>query len=113
VRELELAPRDAQAFILTPWGKTYTQKGFGNWFNRRCRDAGLAGCTAHGLRKAAATIAANNGATIHQLMAMFGWMTEPQAIHYTKEADKRRLAAGAVELVRLEQNAGQIAPLFR
>jgi len=40
------------------------------------RDAmrsGLAKCSAHGLRKAGATIAAENGATDQQLMAMFGW----------------------------------------
>jgi hypothetical protein len=30
-------------------------------------------CTAHGLRKAGATIAANNGATAHQLMAATAW----------------------------------------
>jgi hypothetical protein len=37
--------------------------------------AGLRHCSAHGLRKADATIAANNGATAHQLMAIFGWDT--------------------------------------
>ena len=40
-----------------------------------CDQAGLKLCTAHGLRKAGATIAANNGATAHQLMAIFGWAT--------------------------------------
>lgn len=100
-KELELAPRDALAFILTPYGKTYSQKGFGNWFNDACRKAGLAGCTAHGLRKAAATIAAENGASILQLMAMFGWMTEQQAIHYTKQANRERFAADGVPLIRL------------
>jgi integrase len=36
-------------------------------------------CSAHGLRKAGATIAANNGATAHQLMAIFGWDTIKEA----------------------------------
>ena len=105
VRELELAPRDHLAFISTPYGKTYSQKGFGTWFNGRCREASLTERTAHGLRKSAATIAANNGATVHQLMCMFGWMTEQQAIHYTQEADRKRLAAGAVSLIKLERKA--------
>ena len=100
-RELELAPKSDLAFILTPYRKTYSQKGFGNWFNERCREAGLEGCTAHGLRKAAATIAADNGASVQQLMAMFGWLTEQQAIHYTKEANRKKLAAEANPLIRL------------
>jgi hypothetical protein len=37
----------------------------------RCFEARVPG-RAHGLRKAGATVAANNGATAHQLMAMFG-----------------------------------------
>jgi integrase len=104
VRELDLAGRNELGFILTQHGQTYSQKGFGNWFNQACRNAGLPGCTAHGLRKAAATIAVDNGATVHQLMAMFGWMTEQQATHYTKEANRRRLAASAVGLITLEQS---------
>ena len=40
---------------------------------------------AHGLRKAGATVAANNGATAHQLMAIFGWDTLKEAEKYTSE----------------------------
>ena len=103
VKELDLTEGNDHGFILTQHGHTYSQKGFGNWFNEACRNANLPRCTAHGLRKAAATIAADNGATVHQLMAMFGWMTEQQAIHYTKEANRRRLAASTVRLIKLEQ----------
>jgi len=48
-------------------------------------------CTAHGVRKAGATVAAENGATAHQLMAMFGWDTLKQAEVYTKAANQRRV----------------------
>ncbi len=102
VRELEGIPCDALAFVLTPYGKTYSQKGFGNWFNEKCRAAGLQDCTAHGLRRAAATIAAERGANVFQLMATFGWMTEQQAIHYTTEADRRKHAAATVPLINVE-----------
>jgi hypothetical protein len=44
------------------------------------------------LRKAGAGIAAENGATAHQLMATFGWDTLKQAEVYTKAADQKRLA---------------------
>src|SRR6516164_2535895 len=41
-------------FLLTDQGKPYTAAGFGNWFRDQCQAAGLCGCSAHGLRKAAA-----------------------------------------------------------
>jgi hypothetical protein len=37
----------------------------------------------HGLKKAGATIAAENGATTRQLMAMFDWDTVSMAEAYT------------------------------
>jgi integrase len=104
-RELALAPKDSLAFILTEYGKTFSQKGYGNWFNGKCRDAGLVDRTAHGIRAGAATIAANNGASIHQLMSMFGWVSESMAIRYTKQADKKRLADSGMPLIKLEQIA--------
>jgi hypothetical protein len=35
VRELEGIADDALAFVPTPYGRTYSQKGFGNWFNEK------------------------------------------------------------------------------
>jgi integrase len=102
-RELALAPKDALAFILTEYGKTFSQKGYGNWFNQKCRDAGLIEKTAHGIRGGAATIAANNGATVHQLMSMFGWLSESMAIRYTKAANRKRLADTGMPLIKLEK----------
>jgi integrase len=64
-----------------------------------CDQAGLPHCSAHGLRKAGATIASNNGATTHPLMALFGWETLRQAETYTKQAGRIRLAKKAMYLV--------------
>jgi integrase len=52
-------------------------------------------CTSHGLRKAAATRAADRGATTTQLMAWFGWKTASEAERYTRSAD-RKLASAAL-----------------
>jgi hypothetical protein len=41
-----------------------------------------------GLRKAEATLAANNGATSRLLMAIFGWDTSKEAERYTRKADQ-------------------------
>ena len=51
------------------------------------------GYSAHGLRKASATIAAESGATESELNAMFGWSGHQMAQLYTKKADRKRLAA--------------------
>jgi len=101
--ELALAPKDDLAYILTEYGKTFSQKGYGTWFNDKCRKAGLLDRTAHGIRAGAATIAADNGATVHQLMSMFGWMSESMAIRYTKKANRKKLADSGMQLIRLGQ----------
>ena len=61
-------------FIETEFGKPHSTKGLGNWFANQCILADIPG-RAHGLRKAGATIAAENGATPYQLMSIFGWKT--------------------------------------
>jgi integrase len=84
-------------FLVTDFDKPFTANGFGNWFRKRCNEAGLPHCTAHGLRKAGATIAAENGATDRQLMALFDWTSAKQANVYTAAADRKRLASEAAE----------------
>jgi len=79
--------------------KPFSKNGFGAWFRARCDEAGLPHCTAHGLRKAGATIAANNGATPHQLMAIFGRTTLEQAELYTREVDRKRLSGDLATLL--------------
>lgn len=87
------------AFIVTEFGKPFTSNGFGNWFRKRCDEAKLPHCTAHGLRKAGAAIAAENGATEKQLMAIFGWSTMKEAARYTKTARQKVLAASGMKLL--------------
>jgi integrase len=71
----------------------------------RCDDAGLPHCSAHGLRKAGATIAAENGATDRQLMALYDWTSEKQANVYTAAANRKRLAGQAAQLLARDQSA--------
>jgi integrase len=79
--------------LVTEYGKPFTSAGFYGWFRKRCDEAGLRHCTAHRLRKAGATLAAEAGPTDRQLMAMFDWTTASQATVYTQAADRKRLAA--------------------
>ncbi len=96
---LDATPSGHLAYITTAFGKPFTPAGFGNWFRRRCNEAGLPHCSAHGLRKAGATIAAENGATEHQLMAIFGWDSPKQAALYTRKANRKKLAAEAMHML--------------
>ena len=96
---LDAGPVGELTFLATEFRRPFTAAGFGNWFRDRCDQAGLRQCTAHGLRKAGATIAAENGATDRQLMAIFGWTSEGQATVYTRQANRKRLAAEAMPLL--------------
>jgi len=91
--------RGKMHYLLTSFGKPFTPAGFGNWFRERCNEAGLTHCSAHGLRKAGATIAADEGASDRQLMALFGWTSPGQATSYTRRADRKRLAGEAAKLL--------------
>ena len=66
--------------------QTLRPAGLENWFRRRCDEAGLKHGSAHGLRKAGATIAAGNGATEFELMAIFGWASSKEAARYDGQA---------------------------
>jgi integrase len=96
-------------FLETEYGKPFTAAGFGGWFRDRCDEAGLPHCSAHGLRKAGATTAAENGATTHQLMAMFGWSTMKEPERYTRKARQKLIADGAMALLVPRASAGSLA----
>lgn len=98
---IDATPTGDLVFLTNKRGEPFPSgQSFSQWFQRQAKAAGLhKECTAHGVRKAGATIAANNGATPHELMAMFTWSKISMAEVYTKEADKARLARGAAERI--------------
>lgn len=91
---LEAGPVGDLTFIVGANGKPLTKETFGNEFRAAC-DAALVPGSAHGVRKIAAATAANNGATVSQLKALFGWTDDAMPSLYTKSADKERLAVSA------------------
>ena len=104
------SPVGDMTFLVTGYGKPFTAKGFGAWFRARCDEAGLPQCTAHGLRKAGATIAAENGATDRQLMALYDWKSPKQANTYTAAANRKRLAGRRANLIASDQSANADCP---
>lgn len=96
-RTIEAGPTGKRSFICTAAGNPFKKESLGNVFKDACIAAGILNKSAHGLRKAAATRAADNGATAHELMAIFGWVDIKEAEIYTRAADRKRLAARAME----------------
>lgn len=97
-RTLAAGPCADLAFICGAKGGPLTKESFGNAFKEACRAAGVNENkkAAHGLRKVGATRAAENGATVAELEALFGWRGGGMASLYTEEANRARLSKGAI-----------------
>jgi len=104
------SPTGDMTWLVNDYGRPFTGDGFGNRFRKWCDAAGLTHCTVHGLRKAGATIAAENGATDDQLMAIFGWTTKQQTTLYTSKANRRRLAQDGMKHIDLERSEDKNVP---
>lgn len=89
-------------FVSRHDGVPMTKHYFGTWFRKAANKAGVDG-SCHGLRKAGATRLANAGATLHELNALFGWAGTEMASLYTKESDKRRLAASGIAKLKTNE----------
>jgi integrase len=97
-RTLDAGPCGELAFICGERGQPLTKESFGNEFREACKAAGVPG-SAHGVRKIAATRAANSGATVAELEALFGWSGGTMASLYTRSADRERLALSAISKI--------------
>ncbi|WP_410007245.1 tyrosine-type recombinase/integrase [Bartonella sp. HY406] len=93
---LEAGPTSDLAFICGANKQPLTKESFGNQFRKACRAAGIEK-SAHGVRKISATRAANAGATVAQLKALFGWEADKMASLYTKSADHQQLAKQIID----------------
>lgn len=87
---------DDTPFLLTEFGKPFTSNGFGNWFRKRCDEAGLPQCSAHGLRKGASRRGAELGLSNQQIKALTGHRNDDEVATYTAAADQIRMADDAM-----------------
>jgi integrase len=96
-------------FLTTQKGEPYTPEGFGNWFREACQAAGLAGFSAHGLRKASMRRLAESGASVNEIAAWSGHQTWREVAHYTRSAEQALLAQEALAKTRtkLSKPVGQ------
>jgi integrase len=106
---LAAGPCGDLTFIAGERGQPLTKESFGNLFRDACKAAGVPG-SAHGVRKIAATRAANHGATVAQLEAIFGWSGGTMATLYTRSADRQRLAVEAMHKLANDYRTSIPAP---
>jgi len=85
-----------KTFLVTYFGKPFTSNGFGNKFREWCNEAGLPHCSAHGLRKAAASRLAELGCTEQEIMSITGHKTSKEIARYTKAARQKTRAESAL-----------------
>lgn len=98
---IDATPTGHLVYLVTEFGRPYSVGGFGNWFKRRCREAGIdADLSSHGIRKLGARRCAEAGATEYQIMALFGWTSTKQAALYTRKANRARLEAEAAAVLQ-------------
>lgn len=95
---IDASPCGDLTFLVTEFGRPFTVNGFGNWFRKRCDEAGLPHCSAHGLRKAAAARLADQGKSEHEIMSITGHQTSKEVTRYTKAARQKVLAARAFDV---------------
>ncbi|WDR03666.1 tyrosine-type recombinase/integrase [Devosia algicola] len=95
---IDAGPTGDLTFLATMRNTPWKKESFGTWFRNACIAANVPG-RAHGLRKAGATFAAENGASDQQLMAIFGWTNPEQAAVYTRTASRAKMAAMGVGML--------------
>lgn len=110
-RVIDASPCGDLTFLVTEFKRPFTSNGFGNWFRKRCDEADLPHCSAHGLRKAAASRLAENGSGENEIMAITGHQTSKEVTRYTKAARQRVLAEKAFARSDAAEQKPIIVPL--
>ena len=101
---LEALPEGRRTFLVNEHGKPFASTAvFGNRFRDWCREAGLQGRSAHGLRKHFAATLAEHGASDREIMSMTGHRTSKEVDRYTRSASQKRLAAAARQKLSREE----------
>ena len=107
---LAIGPTGDLAFIVGENSRPLTKESFGNMFRTACNAAKVKK-SAHGVRKIGATRAAEAGATMRELEALFGWTGGTMASLYTKTADRKKLAMQASEKIENAQRPHPANPV--
>lgn len=93
-------------FLVTEYGQPFSTKGLGQWWRKRCDEAGLPQWSAHGGRHAVGRRLAEAGCTAHEIMSILGHKTLAEAERYTRAASLDSLADSAMQKTERKQKRG-------
>jgi integrase len=91
-RILEASQTGDLVYLVSERGTPFTKESFGNWFRDRCREAGLTGCSPHGLRKACVVRLIELDCSPFEIMALTGHRTMKEIERYGREYLRERAA---------------------
>lgn len=111
-RIIDATPTGDLTFLISERGRPFTGDGFGNSFRAWSRKAGLADCSVHGLRKAAAARLAELGCTEQEIMSITGHRTSQQVTKYTRAASQKTRAESALRRMSGERGENKSVPLL-
>ena len=95
---LSALPRRSEYILTGERGQPYqSAESLAAMVRRHLRAIGIRGYSVHGLRKNAAQALAEAGCSISEIMAITGHRSPGMALHYTKRAEKKRLARTAID----------------
>jgi integrase len=99
---LDATPRQSPVIVVGARGRPFTQAGFQRRFFgliRKLTNAGKVGqgLSFHGLRHMVGTRLAEAGCDPRTIAAVLGQQTTAMADHYSRGADRRKLAEAAIE----------------
>ena len=93
---LDATPSDL-LYLTSGLGKPYANtKTFGNAMNRWAKEAGLAGCQLHGLRKSCARRLAEAGCSALEIMSITGHKSLAEVERYVRAASQKLMAETAI-----------------
>lgn len=102
------SPTGELTFIAGERGRPMTKESFGNWFRDACAEAGVPG-RAHGLRKAGARRAAENGATEAEMNAWYGWADgSRESATYVRGANRAKIAERLADRMAIPAPSDQV-----
>lgn len=104
-------PRDSDFILASPRGCAYRKTSVTNLVCTITAELGFKGYSPHGLRHLAGAALAEAGCTVPQIMAVLGHLTEKQALHYVRQANRLQLADDAVAIwEKADKNNLRLSP---
>jgi len=108
---LDAAEVTGLTYLQTEYGKPFSVAGLGNKFREWCDDAGLAQCTAHGLRKAVAARMREAGCSIGDIQSVTDHDTSAEVDRYTRDAGRKESSKRALQATFTEHREAKVVPL--